>query len=480
MPVPEAGTESCRLLFGEPRKDLRRCRVSRLAMYLTEILSALLLKKVIMAKLKEIKQNAAGIDLGSKEFFVSVDGETVESFETFTRSIIELIKYLKDNSIETVAMESTGILWLPLYDMLEKEGVEVFLVNASHAKNVPGQKSDPADCRWLQTLHSYGLLRASFVPTDEIRKLRTYVRLREDHIEMRSSHIQHMQRAMELMNLKLKNVISQLHGASGMRIVEAIISGVQDPVQLAELCETSILITKREDVIESLKGNYKEEYIFALRQAYNAWLFYQDQILECEKKIEEILSDITRDISEMETGSPNPSRHNRPQIDGLHEKIVMLNNGRNATELPGISDTTMLKLTAELGCDFTKWPTEKHFTSWLGLSPKKHQSGKTKKSKRNNAKTKAGQIFKESAMSIASSKHLALKGFYHRIKTKHGAHAANKATARKLAVLYYRFMTKGMDYVEIGLQEYEKRYKEIMYRNLTKKAKELGYQIVAA
>lgn len=480
MPVPEAGTESCRLLFGEPRKDLCRCRVSRLAMYLTEILSALLLKKVIMSKLKEIKQNAAGIDLGSKEFFVSVDGETVKSFETFTASIIELIKYLKDNSIKTVAMESTGILWLPLYDMLEKEGFEVFLVNAAHAKNVPGQKSDPADCRWLQTLHSYGLLRASFVPEDEIRKLRTYVRLREDHIEMRSAHIQHMQRAMELMNLKLKNVISQLHGASGIRIIEAILADVRDPVKLAELCETSILKTKREKVIESLKGNYKEEYIFALRQAYNAWLFYQDQILECEKQIEEILSNITKDIFEMDTGSPKPSRHNRPQIDGLHEKIVLLNHGRNATQLPGISDTTMLKLTAELGCDFTKWPTEKHFTSWLGLSPKKHQSGKTKKNKRNNAKTKAGQIFKESAMSIANSKHIALKGFYHRIKTKHGARAANKATARKLAVLYYRFMTKGMDYVEIGLKEYELRYKEVMLRNLNRKAKDLGYQVVAA
>ncbi len=433
-----------------------------------------------MSKLKEIKQNAAGIDLGSKEFFVSVDGETVKSFETFTASIIELIKYLKDNSIKTVAMESTGILWLPLYDMLEKEGFEVFLVNAAHAKNVPGQKSDPADCRWLQTLHSYGLLRASFVPEDEIRKLRTYVRLREDHIEMRSAHIQHMQRAMELMNLKLKNVISQLHGASGIRIIEAILADVRDPVKLAELCETSILKTKREKVIESLKGNYKEEYLFALRQAYNAWLFYQDQILECEKQIEEILSNITKDISEMDTGSPKPSRHNRPQIDGLHEKIVLLNHGRNATQLPGISDTTMLKLTAELGCDFTKWPTEKHFTSWLGLSPKKHQSGKTKKNKRNNAKTKAGQIFKESAMSIANSKHIALKGFYHRIKTKHGARAANKATARKLAVLYYRFMTKGMDYVEIGLKEYELRYKEVMLRNLNRKAKDLGYQVVAA
>jgi transposase len=433
-----------------------------------------------MSKLTKIKQNAAGIDLGSNEFFVSVDGETVKSFETFTSSIIELINYLKDHGIKTIAMESTGILWLPLYDMLEKEGFEVFLVNAAHAKNVPAQKSDPADCRWLQRLHSYGLLRASFVPKDDIRKLRMFVRLREDHLEMAASHIQHMQKAMELMNLKLKNVISQLHGVSGRRIIEAIISGDRNPEKLAALCDASILKHKKDRVIASLNGNYKEEYVFMLKQAYKAWLFYQNQILECDKQIENLLNEVTKNIPQVDISIPKPSRHNRPQIDGLHEKIIKLNKGKNATQLPGISDTTMLKLTAELGFDYSKWPTEKHFTSWLGLSPKKHQSGKTKKRNRNVAKTKAGQIFKECAMSIANSKYLALKGFYHRIKTKHGVRAANKATARKLAVLYYRFMTKGMDYVEIGLKEYENRYKEIMIRNLNKKANDLGFQIVAA
>lgn len=160
--------------------------------------------------------------------------------------------------------------------------------------------------------------------------------------------------------------------------------------------------------------------------------------------------------------------------------IVKLNNGRNATQLPGISDTTMLKLTGELGYDYSKWPTAKHFVSWLGLSPKKCQSGKMLKHKRNNAKTKAGQIFKESAMSIANSKYIALKGFYHRIKTKHGARAANKATARKLAVLYYNFMTKGIDYVELGLKEYEERYKTIVLQNLQKKAANIGYQLVSS
>lgn len=433
-----------------------------------------------MSKLMEIKKKAAGIDLGSNEFYVSVDGETVRSFETFTSSIIELIKYLKEHLIKTVAMESTGVLWLPLFDMLEKEGFEVFLVNAAHAKNIPAQKSDPADCRWLQKLHRYGLLRASFVPKGNIRRLRTFVRLREDHLSMASSHIQHMQRAMELMNLKLKNVISQLHGVSGLRIINAILKGERNPVTLTELCDVLILKHKKERVKESLRGNYKEEYIFLLKQAYDAWQFYQGQIKECDLQIEKLLKEVTVQIPISDTGSPKPSRHNCPQIEELHDKIVKLNQGRNATQISGISDTTMLKLTAELGIDYKKWPTEKHFVSWLGLSPKKHQSGKLKRNKRNYAKTKGGQIFKECAMSIANSKHLALKGFYHRIKTKHGARAANKATARKLAVLYYRFMTKGMEYVEIGLIEYEKKYKEIMIRNLSRKAKILGLQIVAA
>ncbi len=432
-----------------------------------------------MSKLEKIKLHAAGIDLGSEDFFVSVDGETVKSFKTYTNSLMSLAGYLVDHSIQTVAMESTGVLWLPLYDILESRGIEVFLVNAAHAKNIPAQKSDPADCRWLQRLHSYGLLRASFVPSDEIRKIRTYARLREDHQEIAASHIQHMQKAMELMNVKLHNVISQIHGASGQRIVQAIIAGKTNTVELAELCEPIILKNKRDLVIESLKGNYKEEYVFMLKQAYTAWQFYQQQIQGCDHKIEQILIVLTKGIAITNTGKASPSRHNRPDIANLHDKMVKLHNGKNPTVLPGITDTTMLKLTAELGCDLTRWPTEKHFTSWMGLSPRKHQSGKSNKIRRRKINTRAGQIFKESAMSIANSKYLALKGFYFRIKSKHGARAANKATARKLAVLYYRFMTKGMDYVEIGLKEYEKRYKEIVYKNLSKKANSIGYQLIS-
>lgn len=432
-----------------------------------------------MPKLKKIKKKAAGIDLGSKDFFVSIDGETVKSFQTFTNALNDLVAYLVENSITTVAMESTGVLWLPLYDLLEAAGIEVFLVNAAHAKNIPAQKSDPADCRWLQRLHSYGLLRASFVPSDEIRKLRSYMRIREDHQSIAASHILHMQKAMELMNIKLKNVISQIHGVSGLKIVQAIINGQHDASKLAFLCDPAILRKKKDAVIESLKGNYKEEYIFLLKQAYAAYKFYQTQIKECDKVIDQILINLTKDKDDVDTGSSKPSRHNQPEIDQLHDKLVKLHNGKNPTILPAISDMTFLKLTAELGYDYKKWPTENHFTSWLGLSPRKHQSGKTNKTKKRKVNSHAGQIFKESAMSIANSKYLSLKGFYYRIKSKHGARAAIKATARKLAVLYYRYMTIGMDYVEIGLNEYEKRYKEQLIKSMTKKAASIGYQLIA-
>lgn len=431
-----------------------------------------------MSKLEKIKKNAAGIDLGSKSFFVSVDGLIVKSFETHTKGLITLVEYLKENFITTVAMESTGVLWLPLYDMLEDANIEVFLVNAAHAKNIPAQKSDPADCRWLQKLHSYGMLRASYVPSDEIRKLRTYIRQREDHQDMAASHIQHMQRAMELMNIKLKNVISQIHGVSGQKIIRAILDGEKDVSKLAELCEQSILKKKRESVIESLKGNYKEEYIFILRQAFNAYHFYQSQIRECDLEIDKILIKMSVNKNDINVGKAKPSRHNQPDIVELHKKLIKVHDGKNPTVLPGISDMTVLKLTAELGCDYTKWPSEKHFTSWLGLSPRKHQSGKTNKTQRRKVNSKAGQIFKESAMSIANSKYLALKGFYYRIKSQHGAKAAIKATARKIAVLYYKYMTLGINYVEIGLSSYEKNYQEQIVKNLTRKATRFGYQLI--
>lgn len=435
-----------------------------------------------MAELGKLNYKAAGIDLGSEQIFISIDGETVKSFGTFTTDLELIKKYLLDNEIPTVMMESTGVLWLPLYDLLESAGIKVCLVNASHCKNIPAQKSDPADCRWLYKLHVYGLVRASFIPEDAIRELRSYIRLREDHKGIAASHIQHMQKAFELMNVKLHNVISDIMGVSGIRVIEAILKGERNAERLTNLCDKQILKHKKEKVIKSLTGNFKREYVFMLKQAYNAWCFYQKLIENCDVQISVLLEEMRMDLPELpenEMTKPKPSRHDNPQIENLHSHLVNLNKGKDATCLPGFTDTTILKLMAELGTDFSKWPTSKHFVSWLGLSPRKHQSGKMNRTRRTGKKnTIAGQIFKDSVMSIAASKYLALKGFYNRIKSKNGAKAANKATARKLATLFFDFMTKGFEYVETGLKEYERRFKEIMLRNLSKKANGFGYQLV--
>jgi len=426
----------------------------------------------------KIHPHAAGIDIGTGNLHVSVDGETVKVFATYTESVVELVKYLQEESIETVAIEATGVLWVPLYDMIESAGIEVYLVNGSHVSNIPAQKSDFKDSRWLQKVHSYGLVRASFIPKEEIRELRTYVRQRDNLIESGAQNIQRMQKALELMNVKLHNVISDIKGKSGMLIIEAILAGERDVNKMLKLCENSIIKTKGEQVKLSLSGNYKKEYVFMLKQAYEIYQFFQQQIHSCDKEIEALLKKITASLPKPPATTSSPSRHNQPDIEDLHNQMVQLINGRNATVLPGLTDKTMLKLVSELGTDLSNWPTEKHFVSWLGLSPKKKQSGKISRTKRISVKTIAGQIFRESAYSIANSKYIALKGFYNRIKSKHGYKVAIKATARKIAILYYRFIVFGLEYVEKGLKEYEEKYKQIMYKNISKKAKELGYGLV--
>lgn len=432
-----------------------------------------------MAKVKKIRKNAAGIDIGTENFFVSVDGEKVQVFETFTSSIEESITYLKAHHIETVAMEATGVLWVPLYDMLEEAGFEVYLVNGAHARNVPGLKSDPYDCRWLQQLHSFGLVRSSFIPPDQIRLLRNCVRLRSDHLRTASGYILQMQRAFELMNIKLHEVIDQLQGASGMRIIKAILAGERNANNLLSLCDKRIRLKKKEQVLKSLKGNYKEEYLFLLQQALDCYEFFQGKIKECDIQIEFYLTKITANLPEVEPTVSKPARHNDIEFKNFHRMLVKLAGGKNATQLPGISDKTFFELIAETGTDLQNvFPTEKHFVSWMGLSPKKIQSGKMNKNKKRFIpKTKAGQAFRMIALSISNSKNLALKGFYNRIKYKHGSKIAIKALARKIAVLYYNFMTKGIDYVEHGLTQYEAKYKEHLIKNLDKRAKELGYAI---
>jgi transposase len=437
-----------------------------------------------MAKTKQtlpqIHPHAAGIDIGSESIFTSVRQGQVRQFDTFTASLEQARDYLLEEGITTVAMEATGVYWVALYELLEAAGIEVLVVNGAHVKNVPGRKSDVLDCQWIQQLHSHGLLRGSFIPDEAMRRLRTYVRLRDDHIEMAASHIQHMQKALDLMNIKLHKVISQIHGVSGIRVMEAILAGERDPESLADLCDVRILNKKRDRVAASLKGSYKEEHLFALGQALTAWRFYQEQIRACDKQIERHLEEITAEIEPPATLSkPKPIRHNKPAVKDLHLKMVKLTGGRDVSQLCGFTDLTLMKVIAEVGTEMSAWKTEKHFTAWLGLAPGSHQSGKSRKRRRKRVHSRAGQIFRESAQSVGQSKHLALGGFYRRIKARRGAPIAVVATARKLAILFYKMMKYGIEYVETGLEQYKKQQEEQRMKYLKKQAFKLGFELVA-
>lgn len=427
--------------------------------------------------LDQIRPHAAGLDLGSRQIFASVPGQPVRSFNTFTEDLVTLCAYLKEQGIRTLAMEATGIYWLVIYDLLEQAGIEVFLVNGAHVKNLPGRKSDVADCQWLQQLHAHGLLRASFVPPEQIRILRHYRRLREDHVARAADCVRHMQKALDMMNIKLHTVISQLHGTSGLAIVDAILQGERDPKKLANLAHSSIQRQKRAEVERSLCGTWKKEHLFALEQARQTYTFYQGQIAQCDVQIESCLPR-PQEPGQGRSGKGKPGRHNPVQIDQLHERLTCLTGGVDPTVLPGLTDKTLFQLIAEVGTDLARWPTSGHFTSWLGLSPGIHQSGQVRKRRRRRrAKTQAGQIFRLMAQSIGQSKYLALGGFYRRIKGRHGAPIAVVATARKLAVLYYNLMRHGKSYVEKGLADYEKTYQHKILSNLKKRAKSLGFDL---
>jgi transposase len=330
-----------------------------------------------MGKLEKIKPNAAGIDIGSEKIFVAIEGQEVKSFSTFTSTLHQAVAYLQDQKVTSVAMEATGVYWIVLYDLLEAASMEVFLVNPMETRNVPGRKTDVQDCQWIQQLHSYGLLRRSFVSDHAIRELRVYVRLREDHISMAAAHVQHMQKALTMMNIRLHEVISQIQGSSGLKIIESILSGERDAEKLALLCNRQILKNKKMDVIESLKGNFKSEHLFGLQQALNGWKHYHHNIEECDQRMESLLKSMTRDRPPVyNLSKAKPIRHHRPNIKNLHEKLNQLLEGKDPTILPGLTDYSVTQLIAEVGTDLTRWPTEKHFTSWTGLAPGKNSSGK--------------------------------------------------------------------------------------------------------
>jgi transposase len=431
-----------------------------------------------------IHSHAAGIDIGSKEVFVAIKDQPVKVFDTFTEDLEALADYLLLYQVVTVAMEATGVYWMVLYSILDSRGLDVWLVDGKETKQVPGRKTDVKDSSWILQLHSYGLLKRCFVPQEYIQELRSYQRLREDHIRSSSMHINHMQKALIGMNIRLPEVISQVHGASGMKMIHAILDGQRDPETLLSLCNATIRNKKGDQVLKALRGHYSKSGLFALRQAVDAYAFYKQQIEACDRQIQELLQKVKLTTDDDQSDQDDtiipprkPIRHNAPKIKDLGRHLLRIFGGKDANALPGITDYTWLQLLSEVGDDLSKWKTEKHFTSWLGLAPGHNQSGKRNRRTKAKGKPKAGQLFRLIAQSLIQSKGIALGAFGRRIRARKGPRVAIKAVARKLAELYWRFMVKGADYVEKGVAAYEEKLLLQKQKTLTRLAKELDVKV---
>jgi len=419
---------------------------------------------------------AAFVDVGSEQMHVSIAGGPPEVFGTFTAELHRLRDWLKAGNVKSVAMEATGVYWLPLYGILEGAGFEVRMVNGKQTRNLPGRKTDMKDCQWGATLHAHGLLQAGFVPSADVRRLQDYLRLRADHLASAAACVQHQQKALERMNIKLHDVLSSLVGESGQRVITAMLAGEHDPERLLALCDVRVQKKKAERIKESLRGTWAREHLFALRQAVENWQHYQRQIAACDQQIEEVLREMSG--PEQPDAPPVPPATKRgginaPQIDDLHRLVFKLCGGKDLTVLPAHTDYSLLQLIGEVGLDLSPWPSEKHFNAWLGLAPGSHQSGKRKGSVRRK-RNRAGRLFCMMARSLVQSKNIALGGFYRRMAGRRGGLVANIALARKLASLFWRVMVKGLNYAEAGLKAYEEQVLETKRRALCRLAKQLG------
>jgi transposase len=428
-----------------------------------------------MQALPVLDPRAAGIDVGSETLHVSIAGDTPKVFGTTTGQLHALRDWLKENRVRSVAMEATGVYWLCAYEVLESAGLDVLVVNGKHVKNLPGRKTDLKDCQWIATLHAHGLLRSGFVPPEHIRRLQDYLRLRADHITMAASHVQHLQKALERMNVKLHDVISSVVGVSGLKVIRAILKGQRDPHLLLGLCDAQIQKKKAAAMQEALRGTWKAEHLFALQQALELWEFYQQKIGECDQRIEVVLRELAgpepKDSPPKAGGKPGGP--NTPQIQNLHQMLVRLCGDKDATVLPGLADHTLLSLVGEVGTDLARWKSEKHFTAWCGLPPGSKQSGK-RRGNTARQRNRAGRLFCVMARSVGRSVDKALGGFYRRLKGRRGGLVANQALARKLAELFWRLMVRGKDYVEEGLKKYETKVAETEARWLRKLARKHG------
>jgi len=439
-------------------------------------------QKRIKKHLEQVNLFAAGIDIGSRSHYVAVpaelDDDPVREFPCFTEDMKRMAEWLVTIGITTVAMESTGVYWIPAYEILENRGLEVLLVNARHVKNVPGRKSDVQDCQWLQQLHTYGLLRGAFRPDEEVVALRTYMRQRDMLIKRGSDHIRHMQKALRLMNLLLDNVVSDIKGLTGMKIIRAILSGERDPKVLAQFRDGHC--KKSEEVIaSSLVGHYKAEHLFSLQQAVELYDTYQKQIVACDHAIEAQLERMGAGDDGSEVVPPTKKKKSKGSPDFDVRGDIYRMTGVDLTQIDGLNETSVLKIVSETGIHMGVWRTEKHFASWLGLSPgNKVTGGKILSGKTKPSANRAAEAFRIAAFGLLNSKS-ALGAYCRRQRARLGAPKAITATAHKLARIFYNMLKYKNAYVDLGQDYYDKKYHMRIMKNLQRKAADLGYTLVS-
>jgi transposase len=436
-------------------------------------------------ELPVINADAAGIDLGADYHWVSVpedrDSQCVRRFRCFTADLYAMAKWLHECRIKTVAMEATGVYWIAVFQILETQGFEVKLVNARQVKTVPGRKSDVLDCQWLRQLHSYGLLAGSFRPDDQICVLRSYIRQRDTLIKSASTHIQRMQKALTQMNVQLHRVISDISGATGLAIIRAIVAGERDLDQLAALKDVRIRATTKE-IAAALKGDYRSELVFVLQQELHLYEVFQAQIAACDVQIEQCLNQFSNRADVATAPLPPAKRRgkkqpgNTPAFD-LRTHLYRM-SGVDYTQVDGFGGLTVLTLLSELGLDPSRFPSAKHFASWLGLCPgSRITGGKRKSSKTRPVANRVATALRMAAQTLVRSQS-ALGAFYRRMQARLGTPKAITATAHKLARIFYHLWKSGDPYIDPGMNAYEQQHRERVVKNLKKKALALGLDLI--
>ena len=429
-----------------------------------------------------MRPDAAGIDIGATEIFVAVPAdraaENVRGFPTFTQDLYALADWLEQCGIKTVAMESTGVYWIPLFQILEDRGLEVCLVNARHVKNVPGRRTDVSDCQWLQFLHSVGLLRASYRPEQEVCAVRSLLRHRESLVQMAATHVHHMQKALDQMNLQLHHVISDITGQTGLAIVDAILAGERDPFVLAKLRNDRIKASE-EVIAKSLVGDYRPEHIFTLRQSLGVYRSYQKLIDECDREIRRFLEEFKLPRQPGSSASDRQKDQSKTSATegGLGTELKRV-FGVDLTKIPGIRVGIAQTLFGEIGPDFTKFRSASAFASWMGLCPDNDISGgKVLWVGTRKVKCRAATALRMAAQSLHHSKS-ALGDFYRRMRAKLGAPKAITAAAHKLARMIFHLITTGQEFDDSKFAADQLRYQKKQETKLRAKAKAMGFVLI--